>query len=66
MIHPAVDFILAEAKRQKRSDKFMNAKTGYSHMQMNRFRNNASEKVSIRTVEDYLDILGYKLEVIPK
>lgn len=65
-MHSAIKFILDEAKAQRLSDKVMNSRAGYSHMQMNRFRYSSTEKTDIYAVENYLNILGYKLEVVPK
>lgn len=64
-MHCAISFILSEAKAQGLTDKVMNSRAGYSHAQMNRFRYALTEKADIYTVENYLNVLGYKLAVVP-
>lgn len=65
MRHPAVQFILDEAKGQKMRDKEINHLAGYNANQMSRFRSGESQKNDIQMVSDYLAVLGYKLEIVP-
>lgn len=65
MRHPAVQFILDEAKGQKVRDKEINHRAGYNANQMSRFRSGESQKNDIQMVSDYLAVLGYKLEIVP-
>lgn len=65
MIHPAVQFIIDETKRQKMRDYEMNRRAGYNANQMTRFRSSEYQKNDIQMVSDYLAVLGYKLEVVP-
>lgn len=64
MRHPAVQFILDEAKRQGLRDKEINHRAGYNANQMSRFRSGESQKNDIQMVGDYLAALGYKLEIV--
>lgn len=59
-------FITAEQKKQRLTSKAMNDRAGYNYDQLRRMTSGERTMLTYQVIEDYLNVLGFQLAVVPR